>query len=232
MKRYSRTRANERGNVLIYILIAVALLGALSFAVAQSGRGNVQQLSAERARLYAAGIVEYADNLSKTVSQLQLRGCAEDELNFANTIVAGYTNGSAPSDGFCDIFSPSGGGLSWQKIAPEVVDTTNNYLSDYLIFATNQVSGTKSNEGDLIFLAEVNESVCTAINELINVSPADPPATDANGFNLNTGFKFSGSYSSTAGITAYSSENAACFYSAAGTNTTDRYYFYKILISR
>ena len=74
--------SSESGNVLFYILIAVALLAALSYTVAQSTRGNVGQLSAERARLYATEIIENANVMSSAVSQLRLRGVDLDELCF------------------------------------------------------------------------------------------------------------------------------------------------------
>ena len=73
---------SQSGNVLFYILIAVALLAALSYTVAQSTRGNVSQLSAERARLYATEIIENGNVISSAVSQLRLRGVGLDELCF------------------------------------------------------------------------------------------------------------------------------------------------------
>jgi len=226
-------RNTESGNVLFYILIAVALIAALSFAVSQSGRGNVQQLNAERARLYASEIIEYANNLGNIVTQLKLRSCNEAELNFENPADTGYVNPTAASDNLCDIFHPAGGGFTWQRIPLETRDTTNFYLTDYFINGTNHVSGTKSSAGDLIFLAEIQESVCTAINTLSNIEPADPPAQDTNGIHLIMGAKFKGTFAETSEITAYTRESFACFYdSSTGNNSSDKYFFYKVLISR
>ena len=108
------THHSESGNVLLYILIAVVLLSALTFAVSQSNRGNVQQLSEDRARLLATEIVDYAEIISNAVAQLRLRGCSDTEISFENPIAAGYTNGT---DTFCQIFHPDGGGITY--VAPD-----------------------------------------------------------------------------------------------------------------
>lgn len=227
MSRLSKKRQNERGNVLIYILVAVALLGALSFAVSQSGRGNVQQLSAERARLLATEILEYSTNLKNAVVQLKLRGCDESELNFDNPVVSGYTNGAAPTDGTCDIFGTNGGGLSWQTQQAQARNSESEYFTDYQINATNNTPNLGTFSGELYFIAELNEEVCAIMNDLLAVTPADPPATDA-GFSLHTSFKFTGGYSQVSSIDAYPATSAACF----ENGPTGRYYYYKVLLQR
>jgi hypothetical protein len=78
----------ERGNVMFYILIAVALLAALIFAVAQSGRGNIQQVSEEKARLFATEIIQYTGTMANGVAQLRLRGVRDTEISFDNPVVS------------------------------------------------------------------------------------------------------------------------------------------------
>ncbi len=227
MSMPANKRKNEHGNVLIYILVAVALLASLSFAVSQSGRGNVQQLNAERARLFGSEILEYATNLGNAVTQLKLRGCDESEINFDNPLATGYNNTGAPADNTCDVFHPSGGGLSWQSIPERARNQTASYHPDYFINATNQVSGTKTNSGDLAIYAEINLEVCAAINTLIGLDPADPPNTDPT-FHNNTAFKFTGSFAQPASLSAYPNEVVGCFLDGGN----GFYYFYKVLISR
>lgn len=226
-KNKKHDRRNEHGNVLIYILVAVALLGALSFAVAQSGRGNIEQLSAERARLFATEIIEYSSNLGNAVTQLKLRGCDESELNFDNPIASGYDNTSAPTDGSCNIFHPNGGSLSWQQQQAQTRNSTNENFTDYQINATNNTPDIGTFNGELYFLAETNEAVCIAINNLLAISPADPPATDT-GFSQHASFTFAGSYSQVSSINAYPGEASACF----EDGPSGRYYFYKVLLAR
>lgn len=227
MTSNNHKRQTERGNVLFYILIAVALLGALSFAVAQSGRGNVQQLSEERARLLGTEILEYSNLVSNALTQLTLRGCDESELNFDNPVVSGYTNAAAPTDGSCDIFGTNGGGLSWQEQDPASRDATNENFTDYQINATNNIPDLRSFSGELIFLAEVNQLVCTTMNDQLGVSPADPPNVEA-GMSLHTSFKFTGSYSQVSNINSYGRELAACF----EHGPSGRHYYYKVLLAR
>lgn len=107
-------RTAESGNVLFYILIAVALLAALSFAVAQSGRGSIAQMNEEKSKLLANEIMEYGDIIANAVAQLRLRGCKPTEISFENPEKAGYANAGAPADKTCNIFDPAGGGVTYR----------------------------------------------------------------------------------------------------------------------
>ena len=51
---------NQSGNVLFYILIGVALLAALSFAVTHTSRGTLSHLTREQSNLLATEIIEYS----------------------------------------------------------------------------------------------------------------------------------------------------------------------------
>lgn len=108
-------RSFESGNALFFILIAVVMLAALSFAVMQGSRGGAESLSAEKTRLVATEILEYADVVAKAVAQTRLRGFEDTQISFENSAVGGYANANC-TDEQCKIFSPSGGGVNY--IAP------------------------------------------------------------------------------------------------------------------
>lgn len=241
-------RHAERGNVLFYILVAVALLAALSFAVAQSGRGNVQQLSEERARLFASEIIEYADNIAKAVAQTRLRGYADTEISFENSAVTGYTNGNCTDD-VCKIFHPSGGGLTYLAPSDEWLDSTHSaelHYGELYFHGTAHIVNIGTDSDDLIlFVPYLNQSVCIAINQLLDITPTtDAVPSEVNGpFAEN--IKFNGSFGSavdrkvsgdgTTGETdILHAKTAGCTEASgtASTPATGTYHFFKALVAR
>ena len=74
----------QSGNVIYYVLIAVALLAALSYVVAQSGRGGFSSITKDRAGLIASEILDYSNMIETAMGQLRLRGCGLEEVSFEN----------------------------------------------------------------------------------------------------------------------------------------------------
>lgn len=184
------SRNAESGNVLFYILIAVILLAALSYAVAQSGRGNVQSLSDDRARLVATEVLEFSGNVANAVAQLRLRGCSDTEISFENNVVAGYTNGT---DTTCQIFHPGGGGINY--VAPnEALGTGlewyfsgNRYIDD--VGTTGAVPADRAEL--YLFVQGITEQICTNINDMIDIE--NPSSAPPVGSQVDL-IKFTGSY--------------------------------------
>jgi hypothetical protein len=69
----------QSGNVLFYILFAIALLAGLTFAVNRGGQVSTATLSADQARVAASEILDYAGAVSGAVTKLKLRGCTETQ---------------------------------------------------------------------------------------------------------------------------------------------------------
>ena len=233
-----KTPYSESGNALFIILIAVALLGALSYAVTQSNRGGVAALTEEKAKLYAAEILEYAQVVSNAVAQLRLRGCSDTEISFENNVVSGYTNSNAPSDNTCHVFHPSGGGLSWNVPDDNMVSGTAS-ADNWRIYASNEIQdigttgGADSNVDLILFLADVDTSICLQLNERLSVSnPSNAPPTDSG---LDTD-QFQGSYSHLVVIgdedTALAGQKTACYTDGGAILPSAQNVFYKVLISR
>ncbi len=213
----------QSGNVIIYVLIAVALLAALSYVVAGNSRGNSHG-SKERAALSATEILEYANNLSQAVALLRLRGCQEDELSFDNDVEDTlYDNLSAPGDGSCNVFHVNGGSIQYGQFLS--VFFTGGY----------SLSEIGSAEPDLIVDIDVSKSVCEILNNSLSIqnNGTEGPPSDA----LSGGAAFDGSFSLVGGANGRTDEPqflgrlSACRHdSGVGSDAVFKYY--RVLIAR
>ncbi len=238
MKREHSTQASrqaESGNVFFYIFLGIALLAALSYAVANGGRATVQNLSDDRLNLVAAEVISYGDTVTKTVSQLRLRGTQLTELSFANAFLSTGEYGTYNNDPSNEVFNPSGGAVVYTDPPSDAVTA----VVDWQFLANNEVEliGTTPNDAsgsDLIMaLPSVRQNVCIKINELLGVSnPAGAPPTDGD---IDEDNKFEPGatpfgYDETVGDedSALEGQREACF-----EETGDgEYVYYKVLIPR
>ena len=231
-------RNSERGSVLFYILIAVVLLAALSYAVAQSGRGSISAVNEEKSKLVAGEIMEYANAIGNAVAQLRLRGIKDTDLCFDddNWGVLNYPNASC-SDDTKKIFHLKGGGVTWRKAPAEAMDPAA--APDYLwhIYGSNEIDevgttcGADSCDDLILVVDELSLQVCQQINESLHVTgPAAVPPGDTS---LDEA-RFTGVYNfqETIGDDVNGAElrgkTAGCFLNGA----TSKYVFYKVLVSR
>ena len=228
----------ESGNVLFYILIAVAMLAALSFAVSQGSRGSGQTISAERAKLLASEIIEYSNDICTAASQIKLRGIDDTELCFDHTSWgANDYDHAGCTDDFNKIFHITGAGLTWKNAPSEAMDSNATPDNLYHIYGDNAVEdiGTtcaSASCSDLILVVdELQEIICQHINALLDITDVSaPPPTDTDIGKT----RYIGAYGYTATIgdevggTALIGKSSGCF-----LNTTDsKYTFYKVLIAR
>lgn len=235
-----RNTASERGNVLFYVLIAVTLLAALSYAVTDSSRGNVQQLSNDKARLYATEIIEYSSSVSAGVGQLRLRGVSAENICFeSDTWPAGndYSH-SGCNDNTNRVFHPDGAGINLAFPPAEAMDQSATPDGLWHFYGQNEIENVGSTCGaagcsDLIMVVdEVMVSVCVQLNDLLGITnPSGVPPTDDN---IDTTL-FQGSYGyartigDEAGSAPLASNTSGCFQK---TNAPAEYIYYKVLIVR
>lgn len=233
-------RSSERGNVLFYILIAVALIAALSYAVSAGLRGSGSQMTQERVDLFASEIIEYANVVSSAVAQLRLRGCTISQLSFENDVVAGYTNASAPSDESCHVFSINGGGVEWNVPPAEFLASATAPNDAWAIYTANEIQDVGittlgDDEGlDLIIvLQNLDRAVCLELNERLGVSnPSGNPPADSGLDNVR--YQGSFSYAATVGDedVALKGKAAACYTDGGFSLGAGEHTFYKVLIAR
>ena len=118
----------ERGNALFFILIAVALLAALTMVISRSGSSVDQSGDFERNNIQASKVLRYAKSIETGIQDLLLRGCSENEISFWHDSDGDgdedgdddYYNANSPTDHSCHVFDTSGAGLTWVDISEEV----------------------------------------------------------------------------------------------------------------
>ncbi len=186
----------QSGNVLFIILIAVALLAGLSYAVTQSSRGGGSGFSTQKADLYASEIIDYGNVVSQAVSQVRLRGYSDTQISLENDFVSGYANPNCTTDE-CKIFALNGGGISYQAPKSDWLDSNYSsqlqygtpYFIDIFVLDVGEFKAEL-----IMFIPYIKKEVCMAINSKLGIKPinADVPSETQGPFWVNA--KFDGSY--------------------------------------
>ncbi len=217
---------NQKGSILFFILIGVALFAALSYTVSSMMRGG-EKIGDEKAGIYAAEILTYARSVKEAVNMVRIsNGCADTDISFANPIVAGYTHTPA-STNKCKIFNSDGGGLSWVSANQELNDGSDWYFTGN--HAISKLGGTPDISELIMLLEDVNTNICRSINKRLGLSET---ITDNNTIDGAT-TRFTGTYTSgdiigSGAPTEVVNIGAGCFNNPASSNN----YFFQALIVR
>lgn len=223
----------EGGNAIVYILIAVALLAALIFAVSQNSRDSATAVTDEKAKLYASDIIQYGNTLGQAVTQLKLRGCDISEISFENDLVAGYANGTAPADDTCDVFELKGGGITPQLPPTEILDGAS-MLKVTTDFEVSEV-GTTCGDDDCVELVyaigPLKVEVCTKINTMLGVNnPGNAPPLEQVDF--ASAAKYDGTIGREAAISSPGNDVSGKTAGCLQDDEDLKYYFFKVLWAR
>lgn len=169
---------NQNGSVFFYILLAIALIAGLTYAVSRGNRGSAGMLTDEQARVAAQEIIDYGNTVAAAVQKLRLRGCKDTEISFENNISsANYTNPNAPSDKSCHVFDINGGNInvkipqdSW--IVPKPSVNHKAYQTPY-ISSRHCVDGVGESgclEPELTFMfSYLKKNICEQINANLGI---------------------------------------------------------------
>lgn len=218
---------SENGSAIVWILVAIALLAALSFAFTKNSRTGLGNVDREQNRLQASEILDYSRHLKEAVRKVKIGGCTETEINFANNFNGSYVNGAAPSDQSCDIFDGRGAGMTWNRLSEAG--------GQWGITGAEIIPEIGTAAPDMVFkIQNLNADLCLQINALLGYAPAvNPPATNAATCDIiNGACQFTGTYAGTFTVTNaggdFDSLQAGCY----NDNNTDNYIFYQVLLAR
>lgn len=176
--RDSASCPGQTGNALIYVLIAIALFAALTFALGRGeGTSETGTLSAEKAQMYATQIVGYSAQVKSSVEQMLFTGTAPETIDFLRPGDAGFD--TAPH--IHKIYHPDGGGLSLGTIPKEArTSAIASPPAGWYLGRFNTVGWTKTASPDILLTSfQIDKTVCEKINESITGTSAIPQLTGA-----------------------------------------------------
>lgn len=244
------TKTQQFGGALWLILIAIALVVALTLSVTRNSSKTASNYNQESARLIAATTLRQMSDLERAVQKvMSTNGCSESEISFENSYMSGYLNTTpSPTDKRCHLFDGAGGALSWPvppagQVLPSAPTT---FQDNYRFYGQDSVNGVgPENEtgatcasrcSELIALQQyVDPAVCLEYNKLVGINTV-PTETDT----VAASTLFTGTYTdgNTAGtrISVGTGDSAslfwgvktACYYHSSSTV----YQIYKVLLAR
>ncbi len=162
---------SSSGNALLYVLIAVILLGALSFTISRSGDNNPSgEISDAAAKTAATSILAYEAQAKAAVNQMIMNGTKVTDIVY--TMPWESTFNDAPTT--AKLFHPDGGGLQWKPLPDtakgQVVNPTPGYslssgYKGYYVGRFNNVGWSPSSSLDIVFSAfGLKDAVCKELN--------------------------------------------------------------------
>ncbi len=230
-----RNKDSERGVVLVYIFLAIALIAALSYAVTQSNRGGISSLSKDKARLYASEIIEFANVISNAVTQLRLRGVLETQLCFDDPRWGAFDyNHAGCATNANKVFHPEGAGVIWAEPPFESMDNSASPDNIWHITGVNHVENVGTTCASdtcaelILFVNELKLEVCQKLNELLGVTDANVTPPDETDFNDDRFLGVFGNEDTIGSGNVLEGKRTGCFREvSSGT-----YHYYKVLLAR
>ncbi|MAI61192.1 MAG: hypothetical protein CBB87_01730 [Micavibrio sp. TMED27] len=231
-QKYCNNHGNERGNVLWFIMIGVALLGAITMVLSRGGSSVESTGSYEHNSVKLSQIMRYTKGLEAAVSNLKiLGGCSENEISFENPREAEYINTNSPADKSCHIFQPNGAGQVWQNLTRLTPASMKN--ADMFFTGSVELDGVGRDAGpDLLLMMNLSKDLCLQLNKKLGISTA--PSDLQSGINTSL-VKYTGNFSpliKLGGSAANQASGVNGYNLGCVLDTTNNYIFYQTLIAR
>lgn len=165
------TLNDERGNALVYVLIAIVLFAALSFTLSrQNDAGETGTLTEEKAELYASQLISYAAQAKQSVDRMLFEGATPAQIDFIPPSDAAFETGSD----IRKLYHPDGGGLIESTLPDSLVnqiDTTpvaGWYIGRFNDMAWTELDSSGNPIDDIILTAhQISQGACEKINNKI-----------------------------------------------------------------
>ena len=219
---------NTRGNAFVYILIAIALFGALTFALSGSQEtASVGELNEGRATIAANEILSYAATAQNSIISLDRIGTNAASLDFV--LPSNDTDFNAAPH-VNKLFHPEGGGLAYKLLPRDAgVTAITTPEEGYYIGRFNNTEWTPTTAQDVMFSAYgINRQVCEELNYKITGSRTVPSMGNTTQTFVDT------EYHSIANIDLMIADCATCDEKPALCvhGSGNLYVFYNILVAR
>ena len=178
--------ADARGNALIFILIAILLLGTLTYAITYSGdqQMNFSDRVAEDEQI--GRLLTYVGTVAGTLNQMVVAGAKADTLHTTLLIDAPGSVAYGTPPHTMNLYHPHGGGMSYQTASsgnPSNAAAYNYKISRGSI--VEDVGPTDAAVGDILFTARIDSAAyCGRINWLLRADATVPTLDDTDFTNL------------------------------------------------
>lgn len=165
---------SQRGSVMVFLLIAVALFAALGYAVSQGMRlsqGQTDIITEDKAKLDASSVMDFFQATRTGVQNMILNGRNRNDLDF--TAPGGPGFNVAPYDD--EVFHTQGGGVGYVPVWETLDDRTETTATAWS-FIENTIDGIGSSGGAEVIaaLVRVPQKTCEQLNFSLNGSKTIP----------------------------------------------------------
>ena len=166
---------SQSGNILVIILLAIILIGALTVAIQGTGQQNAN-IDKESLIIRATEVQRYASELARGVAFIVQNGHSETDIRFAHPNAnTDYGDLGADADTTDQVFAKDGGGAMY-RLPPENI----NDGSAWEFYGHTALPEVGSDRAELIaVLPNVSQEFCVQVNELIGYDPTVQPADPA-----------------------------------------------------
>lgn len=217
------------GNILFMLLIAIMLIGALTFAITKSDKGG-GTLDHEQNEIRAAKVVGLAVDLKRAVENMTRAGKSETTISFAQANLANYgTPDTTPAN---EVFNINGGGVAWVDV-PENINDGSKW--EFYGFATAPNVGDPAVPDLMLVLPNVTQAFCTAYNTKAGFPASAAIPDESAACPSDTSKRFSGSFASGGAIVTQDTSkfpSATNAYPAACVKCGTSYNAYYVLLER
>lgn len=156
---------------MIYILLALALLGALTMAMMRGNETGGDDLSKDEAEVLATKVIAYSAAAKNVVDQMIMSGTPVASLNFVIPSEATFNTGSH----IHKVFHPAGGGLAYQTFDSNMKTSTASSTAGWYVVRFNNVEWTPTTNRDVIIVAyQLKKEICENINKKITGNTTIP----------------------------------------------------------
>lgn len=155
---------------MIYILIALALLGILTATLANQSN-DAEDMSAESAELATTKAMGYAGAVQAAVDQMLMSGTIVGNLDYIRPSDAGFDTPPHLNK----IYHPQGGGLSYSGADTNIFGSCTAPAAGWYLGADNNYEWTPTAANDVVLTAYcVKQTICENINKKTNGDKAIP----------------------------------------------------------
>ncbi len=154
---------------MVYILIALALLAAITMMVADQSSDTSDKV--DDSELLTTRVIAYAGTAQNVLDRMLMTGTLAANLSYLRPADAGFN--TAPH--LNKIYHPNGGGLNYNAATSDIFGTCTAPNAGWYIGAANNFEWTPTTTNDVILTAYcIKQSICANINKKISGSATIP----------------------------------------------------------